>query len=1045
MMDFIARSRALARSVRGTDDSGNDWLLDEGLTQLPPAAGAVPETSFDDVVLDSTEAHPCPNYKEDFEISSEDDDLHMVRARAAWAAAQGHEAPVSATTTRTQEEITPKRGGTQGVLSVTVACSFTKYLQDYVDKSGLNQLVYNMSDPDGLNAILDEISFAKITSEVKESFEKQFITSGVFMVHGSTFDVYHRGRCAYGNRELDHQAQKHVRTETAVLLRNLALAKLTKEAGLPWLIVVPHCSLNPLGLMVFDEVKEIAGDLEPIYIKHEQQTYQMLGTCVAGCTTIDGALERTMITGTAQQSGFVREGRWGNTLVRCVRDKVASLRKRLHRFRDEAKHTKNIEASMRLRGGQEKTEKQQENDLAIGGMKNPRLSLGKIPGHKRVGVAVAKVIGSLLDERPHIVENIYDALGAPKESGRGPSQKDVLECRYRLSEYLEADLNKDAGRTEIIAPLAEAWAEAANDPDKPLIRWLSEGAPAGILRHPECVGVFPLAKEPPSKEFELTPWDEKAMNYTSMEESPYGEEVLGKLVKSAYVTEYPSIKHAMKAHGGKQIIISKLALITTEKDGQLKHRLILDCRVSGTNSATTKWERIVLPTVGDVIADVMHLKQRSGKDQPVWFYVCDFTDAFYKVPLDPEEQRFFAFQYKGKVFVYNRVAQGSLDGPSLYGRLSAFVGRCTQSLLDSDEARTQIYTDDPIISILATEQRAKYLMAVVTMAWLALGFDMAFHKAQFGHKVTWIGYQLTDTASTLYAQIKESFLKDLLADSLKTLKKNIIGLKELRSYTGRCNHVSCLLWLWRPFLDSLWAAVASRSQPQVSDDPSLKGQKRRKKVRKTKAPRGTVWTKQVAMSISWIIAFLREQYGPVYRQYSRASYFGESDPIEVYLDASPFGLGGVLCINGIPVTFFTSKLDHHDERIHKQTIGDSAGQQAWECLAVLVALRAWYSTWIYKRAKITIKGDNVSALAMASRMKLGPTASLIGKELSLLYYEAQFEPEVIHIPGITNLLADSLSRLHEPNADYKIPPELAKLSPTPVPVRDENFYWVLAT
>ena len=175
------------------------------------------------------------------------------------------------------------------------------------------------------------------------------------------------------------------------------------------------------------------------------------------------------------------------------------------------------------------------------------------------------------------------------------------------------------------------------------------------------------------------------------------------------------------------------------------------------------------------------------------------------------------------------------------------------------------------------------------------------------------------------------------------------------------------------------------------------------------------------------------------------SYFGESGHIEMYLDASPFGLGGVLCINGCPVTYFTSPLDEHDERIHSQTIGDSAGQQAWECLAVLVSLRAWSSTWISQRARITIKGDNISALAMASRMKLGPTASLIGKELSLLYYEAQFEPEVIHIPGITHVLADSLSRLHDPTGDYEIPPTLAKLEPTPVPVRNESFYWVLAT
>ena len=78
-------------------------------------------------------------------------------------------------------------------------------------------------------------------------------------------------------------------------------------------------------------------------------------------------------------------------------------------------------------------------------MGNPRLSLGKVPGHKRVGAALARVIGTLLNERPHIIDNMHGALGAPKESGSGPSGEVILECRYRLSDYLEADLNDDAG------------------------------------------------------------------------------------------------------------------------------------------------------------------------------------------------------------------------------------------------------------------------------------------------------------------------------------------------------------------------------------------------------------------------------------------------------------------------------------------------------------------------------------------------------------------------------------------------------------------------
>ena len=61
------------------------------------------------------------------------------------------------------------------------------------------------------------------------------------------------------------------------------------------------------------------------------------------------------------------------------------------------------------------------------GMKNTRVSIGKVPGHKRVGAALARVIGTLLDERPRIIDNIHGALGAPKESGCGPAKEDILD------------------------------------------------------------------------------------------------------------------------------------------------------------------------------------------------------------------------------------------------------------------------------------------------------------------------------------------------------------------------------------------------------------------------------------------------------------------------------------------------------------------------------------------------------------------------------------------------------------------------------------------
>ena len=102
-----------------------------------------------------------------------------------------------------------------------------------------------------------------------------------------------------------------------------------------------------------------------------------------------------------------------------------------------------------------------------------------------------------------------------------------------------------------------------------------------------------------------------------------------------------------------------MALITTEtRTGELKRRLILDCRVSGTDAATIKWDIIPLPRILDVLQDIMTLQAITLDDgSELSYFVCDFPDAFFAVPLNPQERCYFATQYMGYTYVWNRVTQ----------------------------------------------------------------------------------------------------------------------------------------------------------------------------------------------------------------------------------------------------------------------------------------------------------------------------------------------------------------------------------------------------
>ena len=399
----------------------------------------------------------------------------------------------------------------------------------------------------------------------------------------------------------------------------------------------------------------------------------------------------------------------------------------------------------------------------------------------------------------------------------------------------------------------------------------------------------------------------------------------------------------------------------------------------------------------------------------------------HKVPLAFDERSFFVLAFKGCYYIWTRVGQGSLNGPTIFGRLAAFLGRMSQGLIDGDKASVQMYVDDPIVSICANGDDTANTIARLILFWRVMGFELATHKAQMHDHVTWVGYDIRDEGETTAVSINEGFMKDLLTDARAIMKKNMVSKKVLTKFTGKCNHVANLVYAWRPFLDQLWTAVSGAPN------------------KRTWAPKGMVWTMQVRSSISWIIKFLTINNHVLTRRWSFQEYSEERARLTATLDASPWGLGGVLQLDGKIISWFATPLTRHDERIHKRRIGCAKGQQVWECLCFLVALRVWKEFWADRKLSITIRSDNLAALFLGAQMKFKASA-LVAKEVALEYSDTSFEPRVFeHVPGISNVLADKLSRLFEPGAGVQVPEELSAAMKAEVPTRTKKYYKILAT
>ena len=181
-------------------------------------------------------------------------------------------------------------------------------------------------------------------------------------------------------------------------------------------------------------------------------------------------------------------------------------------------------------------------------------------------------------------------------------------------------------------------------------------------------------------------------------------------------------------------------------------------------------------------------------------------------------------------------------------------------------------------------------------------------------------------------------------------------------------------------------------------------------------PESWFHTKRIDSSLRWILALLKGE-----ENYNLRRTFVAFPPPETYelvTDASPWGLGGVLLQDGTPVRWYASKLQPKLLNKFKAATGDPAFNTLWEALALLVACRIWLPRCKVQRLGVRVKSDNVGALRMLLNLSSkAANINVVARELALDLAKGNYSlGELEHIPGVTNVMPDALSRLWAPTA-----------------------------
>ena len=319
--------------------------------------------------------------------------------------------------------------------------------------------------------------------------------------------------------------------------------------------------------------------------------------------------------------------------------------------------------------------------------------------------------------------------------------------------------------------------------------------------------------------------------------------------------------------------------------------------------------------------------------------------------------------------------------------------------------------DDPICVVPSAKGFDKVECLTRAFLWTeVLGYPLKLSKAHAGDSIDWIGARinLDNVNHEVTVTIPSEKISSLVESVEEFLGSPVIGTRKLRSFAGSLSFVAGLVPMLRPFLAPLWAVLSSETTDDGSSE--LLPRKRGRTTGKL------VHTKRIDSSLRWIMALLKGEENYNLRRTFLA--FPPQEAFELVTDASPWGLGGVLLQDGIPVRWYASKLQPKLLNKFKAATGDPAFNTLWEALALLVACRIWLPKCKVQRLGVRVKSDNVGALRMLLNLSSkAANINVVARELALDLARGNYSlGELEHIPGVTNVMPDALSRLWAPTA-----------------------------
>ena len=696
-----------------------------------------------------------------------------------------------------------------------------------------------------------------------------------------------------------------------------------------------------------------------------------------------------------------------------------------------------------MAGQSHKETREEQNDLAVGGMRNPAMAVARLSLVRDVGMTIRAAWQKFIGKFPQVLETAQ-TYGTDKcnfHTEALDAWRSELKDILKAEEMPKVEKKPYEFRSPLDASLWKAWQKASKDPDDCIATFALEGVPLGMSKEiPPSNGVFPPATDP-HRELEGEAYEfsvlKELKNYSSVGDQRSEANIeISRYIQKGYVQRCSWQWIEKEFESG---TASRLALILKEKaDGSVKRRIIIDMRRSDGNRRAAVPERITLPRLCDITAmlrrmwstklslaaDLENIMGKEFGDCQTEFYLLDLTDAFCHYGVHPSELRHCVSpdEYDQGALLWTALLFGFKSAPLLMARLSAALGRLLQSLFDPRELQAQIYVDDVFLAIMGPLLHRHVCLSAALYTAAAFGIQISLHKGEKGSRVQWIACSIEifeDKKKHEEAELVLGVFAQMITQVSEALKswssnKGMISLKEVKSVTGKLSWIAGVLPRMRWAVSVLYAVVSEVERDQRDGTEEQRASKRED----TRPKVGLIPVKRLGNVHLWLQKLFENPEKLLIR---REALVEQKATVGLITDASPKGLGAVLLrvtrddsgVHLIPEAAFEAIVRPLEAELLAVDYGEASSQAVMEAYVIVRAVEYWKVR--LQGHAVLIKGDSSVALTMAKKLaSTNPSMNYLAGELALRLEKYRIGKLILHhIRGKENVEADWLSRIHD--------------------------------